>query len=129
MGSSSATVPTPIDVNTIEIIDSDINITTISLPHTVQPTDEDIKAYTACLSSLTVFSIPLTFSPTDIPVFRDKYQIPDGVRIRAPGPKERACYYRPGEVCFFKSAFEHGLRFPMDDHLRELLAALDLAPV
>ena len=28
-----------------------------------------------------------------------------------------------------KSAFENGLRLPMVDHLRELLAALDVTPV
>ena len=50
------------------------------------------------------------------------------MRIRAPGPEERACLYRPGEVCFYEVAFKHGLRFPMDDHVRELLVTLDLAP-
>ncbi|KAM7528831.1 hypothetical protein LguiB_032241 [Lonicera macranthoides] len=58
-----------------------------------------------------------------------KYQIPDLVRIRALGLEERACYYRPGEVCFYESSFEHGLRFPMDNHIRKLLVTMDLAPV
>ncbi|KAM7486034.1 hypothetical protein LguiA_002043 [Lonicera macranthoides] len=55
-------------------------------------------------------------------------RIPDLVKIRAPGLEERACYYRPREVCFYEAAFEHGLRFPLDDHVRELLATMDLVP-
>ncbi|KAM7510417.1 hypothetical protein LguiB_009292 [Lonicera macranthoides] len=62
------------------------------------------------------------------PSKKRKYQILDSVRIRALGPEEKACYYRPGEVCFYKLAFEHGLRFPIDDHVRELLVTVDLAP-
>ncbi|KAM7485801.1 hypothetical protein LguiA_001810 [Lonicera macranthoides] len=45
----------------------------------------------------------------------------------APGQEKRACYYKPGEVCFYEAAFEHGLRFPMDNHVRELLVIMDLA--
>ena len=82
-----------------------MNITTIYLPPTVQTSDDAVKAYTEYISSLTVFTILSTFSPTDIPVLREKYQIPVDVRIRAPGPEERACYYRHGEVCFYESAF------------------------
>ena len=33
------------------------------------------------------------------------------------------------EVYFYKFAFKQGLRLLMDDHLRELLVALDVAPV
>lgn len=84
--------------------------------------------YSEYVSSLAIFNIPSTFSPADIPVFRKKYQIPDSVRSRALGPKERAYYYRLREVCFYESAFKHGLRFPMDDHVRELLVSLDLTP-
>ncbi|KAM7526203.1 hypothetical protein LguiA_016105 [Lonicera macranthoides] len=64
----------------------------------------------------------------DIPTFKKKYQILDSVKIRALGPKKRACYYRPGEVYFYKVAFEHGLRFPIDDYVRELLVTMNLAP-
>ena len=115
-------------VNTIEIVDNEGKMTAICLPPTIETTETALKAYTKYLSSLTVFYIPSTFSPADIPFLKERYQIPASARIRALGPKERACYYRPGEVCFYESAFEHGLKFPMDDHLRELLASLDVAP-
>ncbi|KAM7524317.1 hypothetical protein LguiA_014219 [Lonicera macranthoides] len=66
----------------------------------------------------------------NIPVLPEvrRYQIPDSVRIRVPGPEEGACYYRLGEIYFYEAAFEHGLRFPMDDHMRKPLVNMDLTP-
>ena len=79
-------------VNTIEIVDSEGKTTAICLPPIIETTEAALKAYTEYLNSLTVFDIPSTFSPVDIPPLKEKYQIPNGVRIRAPGPKEKACY-------------------------------------
>ena len=108
-------------VNTIEIIDSEGKTTAICLPPIIETTEAALKVYTQYLSSLTIFHNPSTFSPANISPFKERYQIPAGMRIRAPGPEERACYYMTMEVCFYESAFEHGLRFPRNDHLGELL--------
>ncbi|KAM7493290.1 hypothetical protein LguiB_027899 [Lonicera macranthoides] len=99
----------------------------ISVQH-VSNNIKDIEKYSEYLSSLAIFCILLSFFALDIPIFKEKYQIPDSVRIRAPGPEEQACCYRPGEVCFYESAFVHGLRFLIDNHVKELLVAMDLAP-
>ncbi|KAM7506983.1 hypothetical protein LguiA_017436 [Lonicera macranthoides] len=120
-------VPILPEVRSIKIVDSKEKVACIFLPPPVSNDAQDIKKYTEYLSAL-AFCIPLTFFAPDIPNFKKKYQIPDSVRIRAPVQEERACYYRPGEVCFYEDAFEHGLRFPMDDHVRELLVTMDLAP-
>lgn len=42
---------------------------------------------------LTIFDIPSTFSPVDIPFVERRYQIPNSMKIRAPGPEERAYYH------------------------------------
>lgn len=78
-------------------------------PPIVHTSEDPIEAYLEYLNSLIVFSIISTFSPAYIPVFRELYQIPARVRIRALGLEERGCYYVLGEVCFYESAFEHGL--------------------
>ena len=85
-------------LNTIEIIDSEEKKTAICLPPIIRTTEDALKAYTEYLSSLALFYTP-TFSHADIPLFRERYQIPVDVRIRAPSPEEKACYYRPGELC------------------------------
>ena len=111
------------------MLDNNSEKVRICFPPVVSSIEHAMKEYTEYISSLSVAGISSIFSATDIPVFRRKYQIPESVRIRAPGTEERACYYRPGEICFYESAFKHMLRFPIDDYLRELLAALDVAPV
>ncbi|KAM7522903.1 hypothetical protein LguiA_012805 [Lonicera macranthoides] len=104
-------------VNTIHIFDSDMN------------KSDTIRAYSEYLYSLSVFSISSSFFSADVPTFRDRCHIQGGIRIRALGLQKRACYFLPNDACFYKFALEHGLRFLMDDHLRELLVALDLALV
>ncbi|KAM7465685.1 hypothetical protein LguiB_013247 [Lonicera macranthoides] len=128
-GPSTGNVPNHIyDMRSIEILDSEGELVCVCLPPCVSNELKAIEKYSECLSSLASFRIPLTFSAPNIPIFKRAYQIPDSVKIRALSPEERACYYRPGEVYFYEAAFGHGLRFPIDDHIRELLATMDLAP-
>ena len=44
--------------------------------------------------------------------FKDRFQFPKRVKIRRPHKEERACHFSPREVCFYKAAFQCGLRFP-----------------
>ena len=53
--------------------------------------------------------------------FRDRFQFPKGVRVRLPREGEKACHFSPGEVCFYKAAFQCGLRFPVHPFIMELL--------
>ena len=34
--------------------------------------------------------------------FRDRFQFPERVRVHLPQKEERACYFLPGEVCFYE---------------------------
>lgn len=126
--STGSTSTSSFNVRTIDIINSEDQIARIFLPPPVQSTNKDIKNYLEYLSSLSAFKIKSSFSFVDIPLLKHKYQIHDTVKIRAPGPEERTYYYHNGEVCFYEIAFEHGLRFPMEDHICELLVTMDLAP-
>ena len=63
----------------------------------------------------------------DIPQMRAAYQIPPSVRIKIAVENERASFYRPGEAYFYEIFFERGLHFPLDETVKELLSALNLA--
>ena len=60
--------------------------------------------------------------------FKDRFQFSDKVRVRLPREEERACYFFPGEVCFYKATFLCGLRFPVHPFLMELLDRFGIAP-
>ena len=60
--------------------------------------------------------------------FRDRFQFPEWVRVRMPSEEDRACHFFLGEVCFYKSAFVCGLRFPVHPFLMELLDHFGIAP-
>ncbi|KAM7462220.1 hypothetical protein LguiA_030341 [Lonicera macranthoides] len=76
--SSTSDVPAaaPPEVRTIKMFNSNMEVITICLHLTVPSTVVDVKAYTEYLSSLTVFFIPSTFSPADIPVLRQRLGVP-----------------------------------------------------
>ena len=59
--------------------------------------------------------------------FKDRFQFPDRVRVRLPREEERACYFFPGEVCFYEAAFLCGLRFPVHPFITELLGHFGIA--
>ena len=59
--------------------------------------------------------------------FKDRFQIPERVRVRLPNEKDWACHFFLREVCFYKSAFFRGLRFPVHPFLMELLDHFDIA--
>ena len=59
--------------------------------------------------------------------FKDRFQFPTRVRVRLPKDEYRACYFFPGEVCFYESTFSCGLRFPVHSFLMELLAYFGIA--
>uniref|UniRef100_A0A2N9GMJ2 Transposase (putative) gypsy type domain-containing protein n=1 Tax=Fagus sylvatica TaxID=28930 RepID=A0A2N9GMJ2_FAGSY len=58
---------------------------------------------------------------------RTRYQIPQDVVLRIPGPDERACSHVE-DVALYESALTAGLRFPVQPFIRELLDFLSLAP-
>ena len=60
--------------------------------------------------------------------FRDRFQIPDETRIRLPCSGEKACFFNPGEACFYKATFLSGLKFPIHPFVMELLHHLGIAP-
>ena len=60
--------------------------------------------------------------------FRDRFQLPDRVRIPLPHEEESACYFLPGEVCFYEAAFQCSLRFPVHPFIIELLNHFNIAP-
>ena len=60
--------------------------------------------------------------------FRDRFQFPKRVRIRLPHKEERACHFSPREMCFYKIAFQCGLRFPVHPFIMELLGYFNIAP-
>ena len=43
--------------------------------------------------------------------FKDRFHFPNRVRVRLSSEENRACYFFPGEVCFYEVAFLCGLRF------------------
>ena len=56
--------------------------------------------------------------------FIQRFQFPNRVKVRLPRPKEQACHFSLGEVCFYEAAFLSGRRFPV--HPMEIwLAATD----
>ncbi|KAM7470300.1 hypothetical protein LguiA_008483 [Lonicera macranthoides] len=117
--SSSSAAPITIPQHrTISILDSDELVTTIFLPPTVPL--RRIKRTSALCRYV---SLLIHFFAADIPIFRARYYTPASVMIRAPN---LITNYR---CLFYESAFERGLQFPMDDHLKELLASFNLTPV
>ena len=59
--------------------------------------------------------------------FKDRFLFPERVRVHLPSKGEQACSFFPGEVCFYKSSFACGLRFPVHPFLMELLDHFGIA--
>ena len=53
--------------------------------------------------------------------FIQRFQFPNRVKVRLPRPKEQACHFSLGEVCFYEAAFLSGRRFPVHPFIIELL--------
>ena len=60
--------------------------------------------------------------------FKDRFQFSEQVRVCLLDEEDRACHFFPGEVCFYESAFVHGLRFLVHPFLMELLDHFGIAP-
>ena len=60
--------------------------------------------------------------------FKDRFQFLARVRVRQPGPEDRACHFFPGEVCFYEATFTSGLRLPIHPLVMELLGHYGIAP-
>jgi hypothetical protein len=58
---------------------------------------------------------------------RSRYQIPRDVILKIPNLDERACSHAK-DVTFYESTMMAGLRFPIQQFIRELLDFLSLAP-
>ena len=83
-GASSSAAPAPSLERRMNTFDEEGNLWSIFLPHSIANTDEEIRGYFAYLGSLSVSTVSSTFSAADIPKFRERYQIPSSVTIRAP---------------------------------------------
>ena len=59
--------------------------------------------------------------------FKDRFQFPTRVRVRRPGPEDRAYHFFPGDVCFYEAAFTSGLRLPVHPLVMELLGYFGIA--
>ena len=59
--------------------------------------------------------------------FRDRFQFSKRVWICLPHGEERACYFLPGEVCFYEASFQCGLRFLVHPFIMELLNHFNIA--
>ena len=59
--------------------------------------------------------------------FKDRFQFPEGTRVRLPRKDKKACAFAHGEVCFYEAAFSCGLRFPIHPFIMKLLHYLNLA--
>ena len=60
--------------------------------------------------------------------FKDRFQFPERVRVHLASEEDRACHFFLREVCFYKSTFACGLRFPVHPLLMELLDHFGIAP-
>ena len=60
--------------------------------------------------------------------FKDRFQFLEWVRVHLPSEEDRACHFFLGKVCFYKSTFVYGLRFPIHPFLMELLDCFGIAP-
>ena len=60
--------------------------------------------------------------------FRNRFQFLEEVRIRLPREGEIACHFSHGKVCFYKAAFQCGLRFLVHPFIMELLNHFNIAP-
>ena len=60
--------------------------------------------------------------------FKDRFQFPEGTRVRLPRKDKKACAFAHGEVCFYEAAFSCGLRFPVHPFIMKLFHYLNLAP-
>ena len=59
---------------------------------------------------------------------RNQFQFPERFQIRLPHKKERACHFSPEEVCFYETAFQSGLSFPIHPFIMEHLNHFKIAP-
>ena len=59
--------------------------------------------------------------------FKDKFQLPDRVRVCIPSEEDQACHFFPGEACFYEAAFLCGLRFPAYPFIMKLLGHFGIA--
>ena len=59
--------------------------------------------------------------------FKDRFQIPECVRVRRPTNEDMVCHFFPGEICFYEAAFTCGLRLPVHPFIMELLGSFGIA--
>ena len=60
--------------------------------------------------------------------FAERYRPPPGVRIWSPDVLTLYAASVPGMVCFFKVAFDNGLRFPLHPFIKEVLQHFNICP-
>jgi hypothetical protein len=70
-----------------------------------------------------------TLGPGDVERLRETYEIPDGVEIRIPGPKDGIFgNTNRHEVCIFEESLKAGLQLPFPQVVREILHIVEMAP-
>ena len=71
---------------------------------------------------------PSKVGPSYESVFAERYRPLPGVRIWSPDVLTFYAASVPGMVCFFKVAFDNGLRFPLHPFIKEVLQHFNICP-
>ena len=80
-----------------------------------------------CKPPSAVLHYASTVSPPFVKSFGEKFCFSGGLRypapytFRAPGPRERVCFPREGEIGVYCAFFTFGLRFPLDGDVERIL--------
>ena len=74
--------------------------------------DRVIPEVTSPSTPYKAWNIPCDLLEKDEKWIRDRFQFPNSVEIRIPSDEDRAYHSYADEVCFYKTAFTSGLRFP-----------------
>ena len=83
--------------------------------------------YTSYLDEQRATYMATNMGMADIPVLRERFQIPSSVKIRIPEDSERTSFYKPVEVYFYEMAFERHLRFPINNQDRDMFVSLNFS--
>ena len=71
---------------------------------------------------------PNRFEPLFTKIFATRYGPPSGVRIWCPDILTSYVMFDPKMVCFFKAAFENGLRFTLHPFIKSVLQHFNVCP-
>ena len=81
------------------------------------PRSEYLKAAVRCSNAVG----PSQFDSSYAEIFATRYRLPVGIHVWCPNFLTSYVVHVPKVVCFFKAAFENGLRFPLDPFIKCVL--------